>query len=344
MQAFIQEGNALTTIDSSLDRAMQCESVQDFFEALTQTRRSVQAITEKNTGAATLQKELERSSANVRRSRVLQACAWSALSVRKTQGQYASSFGIPVVLTFGEGSWKKPDELTQKLLEARPAQTIQDEVGHLLPEKAFLGNRLFRSEDLLRHGPVLMHDLLFSAMANDTAELPPPRRLTLDSEIDCWRSLAFFVAGATPVTSGSPFRLDSFAMQQWPEDSLALAVAEALMNAGVQVDRVACLPPCSLAECAFSCSGPSYYELGENLRNAHSRYGELEVSIRFSMDGIAELSGTTPEGADIILAPPLVHTEPRAVFTGAVKGLCELADMAWAGAYALAMSETSMLQ
>lgn len=279
--------------------------------------------------------------------RIAEVCAWPIFdkpSLPHEAGEapeFLWLFALPFVVTFSQAQLSAPVFLEGEAVDANDLLAFTEQAG-VLNAKARLRafSTLFRRDDLHAYGPQGLARAFIDAELGGES-VPQPLPLQLDPELESHRTVVYFAACAARLPVGeSQLILKS---PVWSSENPAHLVKQGLLQQGLGVEHVQSLPPCSMAEALFHCTGPGLAELESNLLEARRLYGELQVLIKHPMDGFAEINAVTDTGQEIMLLPSFAFFEPKQELQHCVKALCQQHQLGYKGAYVLA-SQSSMLQ
>lgn len=295
-----------------------------------------------------LDEAFENTRADIRRRRILELCAWpifdkpSLPTGEQSLPEFLWIFALPFVVTLKASQLERPIVLEGEVLDADQLLAIVER-SECLNKNASLRafSTLVRREDLHASGPRNIATRFIEAELG-MVEPPQPLPVIMDEEIESCRNVTLMVLCAARLTAGETSLFNRG--QVWPAESVAALIKEGLLAQSVEVEAVTSLPPCSMAESLFHCSGAGLAELEYNLKEAQDTYGSLEVIIKHPMDGFAEINAMTQEGVEISLLPAFSFFEPKKELADCVRRICEKHTIGYKGAYTLSTPAPSLLQ
>jgi len=307
------------------------EHVREGTQVLHQTLLAGDAWTSPQGAQEALSAALVQTRSNPLRRRVLELCSWPIFdkpSLPDTD-EILRLFALPVLVQLPvsrsellvlPGDFLRTDAVVETLERA----------GCLHPLAVVSGfSTLFSREDLHLHGPMGIAQYFVDAETTADPILPEPLPLVLDPDIESARSVLLYVllaARMPPVpdalsTPGAP----------WPLAEIAHIVEQDLQAAGIEPERVDVFNGCSMVEALLRCAGPNVKEMERWLDLGMAHYGLSSISLVLPVEGIAELVGHTPRGAELLLAPSFSYVEPRQVLEAAIRNLCVARGLAFKG-------------
>lgn len=290
---------------------------------------------------------LAQNTHRLRLRRIAEVCAWpifdkpSLPHEKGEQPEFLWLFALPFVVTFSQAQLSQPVFLEGEAVDANDLLACAEQAGVLNSNarlRAF--STLFRREDLHAYGPQGMARAFIEAELGGEA-VPQPLPLQLDPEMESHRTVVYYAMCAARLPLGEKQLI--LKSPVWSPENPAHLVKQGLLQQGLGVDHVQSLPPCSMAEALFHCTGAGLAELESNLLEARRLYGELQVLIKHPMDGFAEINALNDSGQEIMLLPSFAFFEPKQELQHCVKTLCSQHQMGYKGAYVLA-NHSSMLQ
>lgn len=323
---------------------------------LSEIRAGVEALhsfltapSHKSTGSAQvlLEAAIATQHSRPRYRRALELCAWplyDKVALPPEDGQAPEVlrlFCLPVLLQFAHPA---PD-LVVIPSDAVPTDQLVDCLEHAkcLAEDAMVAGltSLFSREDLQAIGPVGLASSFLAAETGDDGYLPEPLPLVFDPEIESSRAVVVHILLAARVPLAFP---DIFsANPNWPLDALSVVVSDALLSAGVAVESATCLPPSTLSETLYRCTGPGMAEMDAWVRLGKQHYGLESVYLSVQAPGLAELVGVTAAQEELLLAPTLSFVEPEEALAQACAVVCNMNGVAFKGTHGTALQTSEAL-
>lgn len=282
-----------------------------------------------------------------RQRKALELCAWPLFdkpALPREQGapdQFLWLFTVPVLVQMPlpcpdvvvlPGDFLRTDLLIQAL-----------ECANCLNPAAVVSGltSLFSREDLQALGPVGLAQTFLEAESVEEPCLPEPLPLILDPEIESARVVVLHVLLAARLPVGQHHLFEPEA--EWPLVELETCVLDAFAAEGIPVDRVTCLPGCSMTEAQYRCAGPAVHEIARWISLGKLHYGLATAYLSIPAPGIAELVGVTPNGEELLLAPSFAFIEPVGALSSACRELCTRAGVDFTGAYVSALPTSEAL-
>lgn len=344
----------LAPFERALDAALQAETAAQFMQAVRQGYDAlygmmVDDVRRRREGMAALEAFFAGTTANLRRRRIAELCAWPIFDKPALPQDAAELpeflwlFAVPFLVTLEREQLAEPVMLTAEALDADELLAFV-ETSAALNRKASLRafSTLLRREDIHAYGPRGLASAFVQAELG-APEVPQPLPLFMDAEVDAHRTVLYFVPCAARLPVGETELLDRSV--EWTGEAAAAIVQRGLTGLGLRVERVVSQPPCSIAEALFHCTGLGATELETNLVEARRLYGPLDVIIKHPMDGFAEINGFNADGDEVVLLPAFPFFEPRSELADCVKAICEQNQMGFRGSHRLmAASPTQLLQ
>lgn len=200
---------------------------------------------------------------------------------------------------------------------------------------------LFSREDLQALGPAGLAQTFVHAEQSEYPVLPEPLPLILDPDIESSRVVVLYVLLAARLPVGQRYLFEPNAT--WPSAKLEELVCSALDAEGLAIEKVTCLPGCSMSETQYRCAGPAIHEISRWISLGKEHYGLASVYAHIPAPGIAELVGVTEKGEELLLAPSFSFVEPVAALSAACRELCDSAGLPFTGAYASVLQTSEAL-
>jgi hypothetical protein len=336
--------NKLPSFELALDEALQAPNAQHFMHSIrggyTALYQDIVADPRRRKrGLDALDAFFAATSANMRRRRIAELCAWPIFdkpSLPVESGalpEFLWLFAMPFVVTFSVEQLSRPVLLEGEVFDANALLGCVEESGALNTDaylRAF--STLLRRDDLHAYGPRgLASTFVQAELGSD--DVPQPLPLLMDEEVESHRTVVYFVPCAARLAVGARHLMNP--AMPWCDQAAAEVVRAGLEQQGLEVDMVRSLPPCSMSEALFHCSGSGLAELESNLAEARKLYGELQVLIKHPMDGFAEINAMNNEGQEIVLLPAFAFVEPQGELQQCVRAICEQHDITFKGAFSL---------
>jgi hypothetical protein len=299
-------------------------------------------------GLLNLQQAFERSQRNVRQRKVLELCAWPifdkpGLSAEDGQTpEFLWLFALPFEVTFPLSALDAPIFIHQDILDAEKMLDCLEASDYLTPNRNLrIFSSLYRKDDIHFFGPQHIAEHFVKAEEGDLQDLHS-LPIVFDEEIESCRTVTLLALCAARCRLGEVQTLLNRQATWDPRGPEAL-VANALNKAGYPVEKVESLPPCSMAEALFHCTGAGYRELELNVLEAVKLYQPEEILVKYPMEGFAEINAITADKEEISLIPAFSFCEPREELTKSLKKICQDHRIAYGGAFALASPASACL-
>ena len=346
-----QSGNiVLSHLDQSLDQALHAKSRKELLDAVSDC---VQSIIDALGGSQREQAHIELDAAfsacntDIRRRRLLEFCLSPIYdkpplpSSSTTENEFLWLFAIPFVVTFSPEALKHPVLFSNQVVDAGAILTELAETGYMNCEGSLRSTaRLFKREDLQVLGPRKLAGLFVHAeMTQDDVMEPLP--LMLDPDMDAYRSVTLFMLAASRLPMGETRLYNQ--PDSWPAETMARVIQASLAAQDIDVESVVSLPPHSLPEMLLRFSGPAAHELRANLENAKKEYEGVQVVVRTTINGYAEINGCLPDGTEVVLIPAFSYFESNRELTGFIEQTCKELDMPFIGLYGFNMQQPAIL-
>lgn len=342
----------LPIFELALDDALEAPNAQHFLNSV---RSGYKALYEsvvanprrRKQGLDALDAFFAANNANLRRRRVAELCAWPIFdkpalpTEQDALPEFLWLFAIPFLVTFSAEQLTRPILLEGPVFDADALLTCVEESGALNDDgyiRAF--STMLRRDDLHAYGPRgLASTFVTAELGGD--EVPQPLPLFMDEDLESHRTVVYFVPCAARLPAGTQHLINPNAV--WCEQEAARVIREGLEMQGLELDNVRSLPPCSMAEIMFHCSGSGLAELESNLARAKQIYGELKVVIKYPMEGFAEINALNSDGQEIMLLPAFAFVEPQGELRQVVNAICEQHDITFKGTFAPAFAGSRLI-
>lgn len=293
----------------------------------------------RKSGLAALEKFFSQTSANLRRRRVAELCAWPIFEkpVLPTEAaelpEFLWLFAMPFLVTFSAEQLASPVMLQGEVFDANALLSAVESTDMLNPNASLRAfSTLLRRDDIHAQGPQgLASTFVHAELGGEDA--PEPLPLLMDEEVESHRTVVYFVPCAARLTVGERYLLNP--NSPWCAEAAARIVQQGLEQQGLSLDKVTSLPPCTMTDALFYCWGSGMAELETNLAHARELYGELQVLIKHPMDGFAEINAMNEEGQEIVLLPAFAFVEPRSELQQCVRAICEHHNITFKGSFSL---------
>jgi len=333
----------LPSFELALDDALEAPNAQHFLSSVRSGHKAlydciVTDASRRKKGLDAMDAFFAANSANVRRRRVAELCAWPifdkpALPPQEDKlPEFLWLFAMPFLVTFSVDQLSRPVMFNDEpVFDADAMLTCVEESG-ALNEDAYVRafSTILRRDDLHAYGPRGLASIFVTAELGGD-EIPQPLPLLMDEEIESHRTVMYFVPCAARLPVGARHLMNQDAI--WCDQEAARILREGLEMHGVEIDNVRSLPPCSMAEIMFHCSGTGLAELESNIARAKQVYGELKVVVKYPMEGFAEINALNSDGDEIMLLPAFAFVEPPAELREVVTAICEEHNITFKGSF-----------
>lgn len=339
--------DAVDTALTAPDVPRFLEGIQEGFSAL--YRHLVLNTKTRKKSLQALEDAFASSRSSIRRRRILELCAWPvfdkpALPLPPTGGlpEFLWIFTVPFVVTLTPAQLVHPLLLEGEVLPAAQLLALAERSGCLNKKAAMRTfSTLFRREDLHAYGPQNIAAIFVGAELGIN-DVPVPLPILMDEEMESFRNVTLLAlcSARLPLGESSLYRPGML----WPCEEAAQVVLAGLRAQGLEVEAVKGLAPCSVAESLFHCAGSGLAELEMNLKAAQATYGDLQVILKYPMEGFAEVNAFNSVGAEISILPTFAFFEPKAALTACVRQICAAQAIGYKGTFNLSIPAGSLLQ
>lgn len=330
---------SLSQFERDLDAALNASGVDQLRECLASGAQSLRDCALEGDRPSLTFKALDaffsRTQGDRRKRRMAELCSWPLFDkplIPRKQGadSFLWLFTLPFMVTFSPKALARPLLVTGDCLDGEGLLDVLEESKALTPEarpRAF--TTMLRRDDLHAFGPAgLARCFVQSEMGEFKA--PGALPLHLDPEIDCHRSVLYFVPCAALLPVGTA-ELRGQGYATWDGTRAAALVKAGLQSEGMDVEEVRSFAPASMSQALLMCNAHGRAELTANIAEALRLYGKLGVKLRAPIRGIAELVAPTASGPLAQVMAPFSFLEPLSTLHETVEEVCASLNLPFMG-------------
>lgn len=330
---------SLSRFERDLDAALNASGVDQLQECLYSGAQSLRECVLGAGSSSLTYKALDafftRTQGDRRRRRMAELCSWPLFDKplvpsKPEAGSFLWLFTLPFMVTVSPKALAQPLLVTGNCLNGEGLLDVLEESQALAPgarPRAF--TTMLRRDDLHAFGPAgLARCFVQSEMGEFQA--PGALPLHLDPEIDCHRSVLYFVPCAALLPVGTTV-LRGPGYAAWEGTRAAALVMDGLLAEGLDVEGVRSFAPVSIPQALLMCNTHGRAELTANIAEALRLYGKLGVKLRAPIRGVAELVAPTVSGPLAQVMAPFSFLEPLSTLHETVEEVCASLNLPFMG-------------